>query len=204
MWRCVPNKLLVDRRGATAVELALVAAPLFFLIFAILELSIVFVLSLNLSNAAATLGRQLRVGQIIAPGASVTTSSGTQLDVADFKTALCNNMGFVPYATCMIQLQVDVRTLSSFQNQTPPNPISGGAFNTTGLCFYSGAASNIVEFRAYYLWPVITPVILSALANVTSVVTSTGTSTGTWFSISVTEVFKNEPSSSITNTGNSC
>ncbi len=178
--------------------------PLLFLIFAILELGLIFVLNFNLSNAAAALGRQLRVGQVVAPGSSVATSSGTQLDLADFKTAICNQIGLVPAATCMSQIQVDVRTLSSFQNQTPPNPISGGTFNTSGLCYYSGAASSVVEFRAYYLWPIVTPVLLSALANVNTVVTGAGATTGSWYAVSATEVFKNEPSSIITNTSNTC
>jgi Flp pilus assembly protein TadG len=193
-----------DQRGATALEFSLVAVPLFFLLFGILELGLIFVLSLNLSNAAASLGRQLRVGQVIAPGSTVASSSGTRLDLSDFKTAICNKIGLVPTATCMSQLQVDVRTLSSFQNQSPPNPISGGTFSTSSLCYYSGQASSVVEFRAYYLWPIVTPVLLSGLVNVSNVVTGSGTSSGSWFAVSATEVFKNEPSSSITNTSNSC
>jgi Flp pilus assembly protein TadG len=202
--RYVSRPFTRDQRGATAVEFALIALPLFFLLFAILELGLIFVLNLNLSNAAASLGRELKLGEVIAPGASVTTSNGTQLDLSDFKTAICNKIGLVPSATCMNQLQVDVRTLSSFQNQTPPNPISGGTFSTSGLCYYSGPASSVVEFRAYYLWPIVTPILLSSLVNVTSVATGSGTSSGAWFAVSATEVFKNEPSSSITNTSNSC
>ena len=182
----------------------MVGLPLFFLLFAILELGLIFVLNFNLSNASSAVGRQLRVGTVVAPGASVTSSSGTQLDLSDFKTAICNKIGLVPTATCMSQLQVDVRTLSSFQNQTAPNPLSSGTFNSTGLCYYSGAAGSVVEFRAYYLWPVITPVLLSGLVNATSIVTGSGTSSGNWFAVSSTEVFKNEPSNSISNTSNSC
>ncbi len=204
MDRRVLNIFASDRRGATAIEFAFVALPLFFLLFATLELGLVFVLNLNLSNAAAALGRELRVGEVIAPGSSVTSSTGTQLDLSDFKAAICSKIALVPTATCMNALQVDVRTLSSFQNQTPPNPISGGTFSTSGLCYYSGPASSVVEFRAYYLWPITTPVLLSGLANVTKVVTGSGTSSGSWVAISTTEVFKNEPSSSITNTSNSC
>jgi Flp pilus assembly protein TadG len=186
------------------VEFALVALPLFFLLFGILELALILVLNLNLSNAAGALGRELRVGEVIAPGASVTSSSGTQLDLSDFKTAICNKIQLVPTTTCMNQLQVDVRTLSSFQNQSPPNPVSGQTFSTGQLCYYSGGAGSVVEFRAYYLWPVITPVLLSGLVNVTKQVTGAGSSSGSWFMISATEVFKNEPSSSIANTGASC
>jgi Flp pilus assembly protein TadG len=193
-----------NQRGATALEFSMVALPLCFLLFAILEIGLVFVLNFNLLNATASLGRQLRLGQVIAPGASVTTSNGTQLDLADFKTAICNKMGLVPMATCTSQLQVDVRTLSSFQNQTPPNPFSNGVFDARSLCYYSGGSGSVVELRAYYLWPVLTPVLLSSLVNVTSTVTGGGTSGGQWLMVSATDVFKNEPSSSISNTSNTC
>jgi Flp pilus assembly protein TadG len=182
----------------------MVALPLFFLLFGILELGLIFVLNFNLSNATAAVGRELRVGEVIAPGAAVTASTGTQLDLTDFKTAICSKIGLVPNATCMSQLQVDVRTLSSFQNQSLTNPLSGGTFTTTGFCYYSGGAGSVVELRAYYLWPIVTPVLLGGLVNVTSTVTGSGTSSGNWFAVSSTEVFKNEPSSSITNTSNSC
>ncbi len=193
-----------NSRGATAAELALIAAPLLFLIFATLELSLIFILQMNLANAASTLGREIRVGQIVASGSSLTTSNGTQLDLADFKSQLCSNIQIVPKSTCLNQLQVDVRTQTSFSSLTPPSPISGGTFNATTLCFNSGAASSVVEFNAYYLWPVLTPGLLNSLANVKSLTTSNGTSTGTWFAISAADVFRNEPNNSIVNTSSSC
>jgi len=204
LHRRVFDKFANNRRGATAIEFCLVALPLLFLIVAILEIGLIFVMSFNLSNAAGAVGRELRVGEIIAPGASVTSSTGVQLDLSDFKTAICDRIQMVPKAICLSQLQVDVRTLSSFQNQSPPNPLSGGTFNTTGLCYYSGGAGSVVEFRAYYLWPIVTPLLLNGVVNVTSMQTSSGSNSGSWFALTATEVFKNEPSSSITNTSNTC
>ncbi len=196
--------LVHDRRGATAVEFSLVALPLLFLLFAIMELGLIFVMSLNLSNATTTLARQLRVGELVASGAAATSSNGVQLDLADFKSAICSRLSLVPLSTCVNQLQVDVRVLTSYQNQSIPNPRSGKSFNTTGFCFYSGTAGSVVEIRTYYPWSIFTPVILNALANTTSLTTSSGTSTGNWFTVSSTSVFKNEPDPNIVNTSAGC
>src|ERR1700684_3169198 len=116
------GRLIGDGAGATAVEFALLAIPFFMLLFGILELGLVFLLSVNLANATANEARQIRVGSLEAAGVSTTTSSGNQLDVSAFKTAVCNQIAVVPAATCIAQLQVDVRTLSSFGQAEPVSP----------------------------------------------------------------------------------
>jgi Flp pilus assembly protein TadG len=197
------SSLVCDRRGATAVEFSLVALPLLFMLFAIIELGLIFVLSLNLSNATTTVAREIRVGEMVAPGATATASSGVQLDLADFKSAICSRIALVPNATCVNQLQVDVRTLSSYQSP-PTNPRIGKSFSTSGFCYYSGAAGSVVEIRTYYPWAILTPFIATALANTTSLTTSSGTATGNWFTVSSTSVFKNEPDPNISNPGAGC
>ena len=59
-----------------------------------------------------------------------TTSSGNQLDVSAFKTAVCNQIAVVPAAAAIAQLQVDVRTLSSFGQAEPVSPIIGTTAST--------------------------------------------------------------------------
>lgn len=186
------------------LEFALSAAPFFVLLFGTLELGLVFVTNLCLSNATLQLARQVRVGQIVLPGSSVTSTTGTQMSLSAFKTAICNDIPILPNATCVGELQVDVRTQSTFSAQTPPNPISLRNFNTAGFCFYSGAPGNIVTMHVYLLWPITTPGLLNAFANATSTTTSNGTTTGTFAVLTSNEVFKNEPNATSTNTGNGC
>jgi Flp pilus assembly protein TadG len=196
--------LLRSRRGATAVEFAIVAPAVLLLIFAVIELGLAFTMSVNLANATSVAARQLRVGEVTAPGVAATSSTGTSLDLADFKTAVCNNIPLVALSTCQQNLQIDVRTVNSFTGQTPPSPVSGTTFSTTGLCYYSGASGSIVEVTGYYLWPVFTPVILGSLVNVTTLTTSNGSTSGSWMLLTATEVFKNEPDPNISNNASGC
>ncbi len=191
------------RDGAVAIEFAIVATPFIFLLFAIVELGIIFVTNINLSNATLLLARQIRTGGIVAPGSSATSSSGITLDLADFKQAICSKLPMVPAATCTTQLQVDIRTQSTF-GIASPSPSSGNTFNSASLCYYSGSGGSIVEFHAYYLWPVATPVLLSALVNATTY-KSGGTSTsGNFYVLQSAEAFKIEPNNSGANSGNGC
>lgn len=196
--------MLDGQRGAAMLEFALCAAPFFFLLFATLELGLLFVTNLCLTNATLNLARQVRVGEIVLPGSSVTKTSGTQMSLSAFKTAICNNIPILPNATCAGEVQVDVRTLSSFSTQTAPNPISSKNFSTAGFCFYSGAPGDIVTMHVYLVWPIATPGLLGGFANATSSTTSSGTTTGTFAVLNSDEVFKNEPNASSTNTGNGC
>ncbi len=196
--------LLADRSGAAAVEFAIVAIPFFALLFGIIELAVVFLLSVSLSNATANEARHIRVGSLEAAGVAVTTSSGNQLDVAAFKTAICNQIVLVPTSTCMSQLQVDVRTLDSFQQAAPPSPVIGSTFNTSNLCFYSGSAGSIVEVRTYYLWSLLDPILLAPLANLSQLNEASGSTFGSWLLLSSTEVMKTEAVPGEINTGASC
>jgi len=196
-----------NARGAAAVEFALIALPLFVMIGGIMEMALVFLISINLQDASITMARKIRLGAYVAPGVSVTSSSGIQLDETDFKTDVCNMVQLVPATICKAQLQVDIRPFTSFSTTSVSayNSVTGGVFNSSGLCYYSGAAGNIVVMRLYYLWPLFTPFLLNGLSNVTSYSSSAGApSTGTWAEVTAPQVFVNEPNPNTSNTGNSC
>jgi Flp pilus assembly protein TadG len=170
-----------DRKGATAVEFAIVALPFFMMIFATFELALVFLISLTLDNATTNSARQIRTGTVQATGGGASSTGG-----AAFKTAICNSMGWLQ-TQCQSNLSIDVRTLPQFKNPTAPDPLvtSGGTttFNSSSLCFYSGNAGDIVLIRAFFQWPLLTPFLnrgLQRLSNGSAVITSTAT-------------FRNEP-----------
>ena len=174
------------------------------MLFGLIELGFIYVANMSLSNSTLNLARQIRVGLVVAPGTSATSSSGNQMDLSDFKAAICSGMTIVSASTCMNQLQIDVRTQTSFQNMASVNPIAHNNFNTAGFCFYSGVPGSIVTMTAYYLWPVQTPLLFQALSNITMVTTSAGTGYGNYFVLVSSEIFKNEPSASASNTGAGC
>jgi Flp pilus assembly protein TadG len=196
--------VLRSRRGAAAVEFALVATPFIFALFAIIESGLIFVAQIDLSNATMFLARQIRTGAVMASGSSSTTS-GTVLSLSDFKTQICSAMKFIPTATCSAQLQVDMRTQSAFgSGQTTVAPIVNLNFNAASLCYNSGQAGSIVEFRAYYLWTVDTPLLLGALVNATAYTVGGTTMYGNYHVITSAEAFRIEQNASGTNAGSGC
>ncbi len=194
----------VNDRGAAALEFAIVAIPFLMLLFGIIEMSMVFIIGVVLGNATAYYARQIRVGALEATSATSTTTSGIQWDLNTLKTNLCNQIVFVSNATCMSDIQVDVRVLSAFNGSTPSSPVSGKTFNTSGLCYYSGGPGDIVEMRVYYLWPLINPALMLTLANITTYSAATPSTSGAWSMIYDTEVVKNEAVPNLSNPGTGC
>ncbi len=184
----------------------MIALPLFTMIFAVMELALVFLISISLEDAASTMARQIRVGAITAPGIAATSSTAAAPNLAAFKQDLCQYIQLVPTQTCINQIQVDIQPFSNFSGVTLPSPISGQTFSSSSLCYGSGTPGNIVLMRVYYLWPLLTPFLLGGLENVTTYTNTTGPGSGTgrWAAVSATEVFVNEPNASFTGSGVSC
>lgn len=134
--------------GSTAVEFALVALPFMVLLFAILELGLVFLLSLTLENAVIEVGRTIRTGEM-------QTNGGT---AASFKTAVCNKMGWATSATCQSALSIDVRTFSDYASSTPVDDTV-----PTTMTWNPGSQGSIVLVRAYYTWPLVAPLLNTGL-----------------------------------------
>jgi Flp pilus assembly protein TadG len=158
-----------DRRGATAVEFAMVAAPFTFMIFAIIQLALYFMVQVTLDNATAIAARQLRTGTTVADGAS--DASGQKA----FAKSICSNMGWLQ-SQCPANLTVDVRPLSG--------GYSGGVSSQAmGACYYSGSAGSAVELRSLYKWNLIAAALASSLQGPSANVAQ----------IQSTEIFQVEP-----------
>ncbi len=137
--------------GATAVEFALVAIPFLMLLFAIIELGLVFLVSITLESAVIDAGRTIRTGQVQTAGA----------DAGAFKTAVCNRMSWLG-SKCSTALQIDVNTFSDYATGT------NSAINTTvptTMAWNPGVSGSIVLVRAYYTWPLITPMLNTGLQS---------------------------------------
>lgn len=169
------------RRGATAVEFAFVALPFLTLLFAVLELGMVFLVSTTLQNAADAAGRKIRTGELQAEG-------GTR---ATFKSAICGDMAWLG-SDCATNLTVDVQTYDNFDDLMVVDPVTGartlrGPTITNGAvqegAWAPGGAEDIVLVRAYYSWTLFTPLLNSGLPNL-------GNSKRL---ISTTVTFRNEP-----------
>ena len=96
-----------DEDGATAIEFAVVALVFFSLIFAILELAIIFFINAVLSHTVVDAGRDIRLGRFANCGGA-----------AEFKALVCSRMKNL--MNCEANLRVDVATASGFRTIIMP------------------------------------------------------------------------------------
>lgn len=164
----------LDERGATAVEFGLVAAPFFMMVCGIIELAMIFMVSVSLENSTITLARTIRTGEMqTAGGANATT----------FRDTICDNMGWLQ-ADCKTKLRVDVSKFTSFSNTNGQSaPITNGAWNSATPSFNCGGPGDIVLVRAFYEWPMFAPGFNIALQKLNGGKTV----------ISAATTFRNEP-----------
>jgi Flp pilus assembly protein TadG len=162
--RRLRRDLLRDRDGSAAVEFAFVAFPFCLMIFAILEVALVFTLDSVLENAAIATGRLVRTGQASAQG----------MTAAQFKSELCSRMS-VFSDECETRATVDVRVIPQF-NFAPPDPLAGDGFDSGGLGYTNGNPGNLMLVRVWYQHPLVTTFLSQGLAKVapnTAVLTAT-------------------------------
>lgn len=161
-----------DRRGAAAVEFAMIAAPFFFLIFGLLEVCMIFIMSTLLEHAVSEASRPLRTGE--AQQASMTEE--------EFRQSVC--FEFYDILDCDARLSIDVRRIDNFAASPTGMPLDEeGNVENLDFGFEPGGANDIIAVRIFYEWDLITPVISTPLANMS----------GNKHLLSATAVFRNEP-----------
>jgi len=139
--------------GAMAIEFALIAAPFFFLLFAMLEIAVVFFVTVSMEHATMEVARTIRTGESQKAG---QTS-------ADFLSSVCDKMtNLVP---CNGNVYIDVRTFADFDGVNINNPISDDELNNGSFLYDSGEAGDIVVVRVFYVWKLNTPMISAVFAN---------------------------------------
>ena len=166
-----------DRSGTAAIEFAFVAGPFLFMIFAVIELALVFLLSTSLDAASDRASRRIRTGQF-------QTANQT---AAHFKTEVCNGMTWLA-SNCSTALSVDVRTYTQYNEVQPHNPVKtvngSRTFDDTAIQFAATIPpTKIVVVRSYYKWPLITPFLNQGLAKLDGGVAL----------VSSTQTFQTEP-----------
>jgi Flp pilus assembly protein TadG len=165
------GRLLRDRDGTAAVEFGLVVLPFCVMVFAILEVALIFTLDSVLENAAISTGRLVRTGQASAQG----------MTAAQFKTSLCSRMSIFS-GSCEANATVDVRVIPQF-NTTPPDPLAGDGFDPSGLTYANGNPGDLVLVRVWYQHPLLTSFLSQGLSSV-------GDRTAM---LTATTAFRNEP-----------
>jgi Flp pilus assembly protein TadG len=166
---------ITDRRGATAVEFALVAAPFIALIVALLQTFLVFFAQELLESVVQQSSRQILTGQ-------VQSQQATQ---AAFQQTVCNQV--VVFFSCSgLMVDVQVATAWSSANTSAPTLTFDSQGQVTNTWqFNPGGAGDIVIVRVMYLWPVFMGPLGFSLSNQPN---------GSRM-IMATAAFQNEPSS---------
>ncbi|ESY74289.1 pilus assembly protein [Mesorhizobium sp. M0051] len=151
-----------DRRGATAIEFAILSVPFALLVFAILESCISFASQEVMANITDDVARQLRTGQLKA--ADVTKDSLT--------TTICTKLEIMVSQDCPNQLLVDLRqyatfadaALAGFKIKDNDVKLTNGTaeqdFVVTG-----GAAGSRNMLRVFYKWPIMTDLLAQSMGG---------------------------------------
>ena len=130
-----------DRRGAAALEFAILAPIFFMLLFAILECCITFGAQQILTNATDDIGRDMRTGRIRPEGLTTTV----------LHDMFCDRMPALFSSGCP-GLKIDVRNFDTFEKVA--DEFSKGIVPATFRVDLGGPLSKNI-MRVFYEWPVI-------------------------------------------------
>jgi len=156
------RRYLKNKEGTAAIEFAILAIPFFMLLFATLELAVIFFINSTLTHSISEAGRQIRTGNFQACGSQ-----------EKFKELVCSGMAGL--GNCNGRLRLDVVSDSSFGAITlvePPVPnevdpadptstddIENGDFENTG-------ANVPVVIRGLYYYKLVLPPQLTRLESI--------------------------------------
>jgi len=181
--------------GVVALEFAFLALPFLFIIFALLELAIVFLLSASLDTAMERAARRVRTGDLqTAP--EFAALSGAALAAAqeqEFKDEVCRQMQWLA-GGCPKSFFVDVQVFDEWaktHQQSDPivetkdadGTVTSRTFDENATVFESGGPRAIVLARGYYKWPMLTPFLSQAVINLD----------GNVALVTSAQAFRNEP-----------
>ncbi len=161
------------RKGAVAVEFALIAVPFFWLVMALAEITLIGFAQTTLDFAIDETARRIRTGEVQTEG----------LSAEQLQEEVCGQMSGLLNVDCG-NLNLDIQAYPSFVDVENDSPLDGsGNLQTAEFDYDPGAPSEIVMARAFYRWNVVTPYFRAMFSN---------TSTAERLLVS-TVLFRNEP-----------
>jgi Flp pilus assembly protein TadG len=164
------RQFIKNRQGSTAIEFALLALPFLVLIFAIIELAIMYFVDSGLDAAVHKAVRQVRVG----------TAKSAAWDINKFKTAVCADLSYS--FSCTANLKVRSTVITDMNSVSKVSGIVGGTLTVTES-FDIGGSGDYVLIQAFLPWD---PVMkLYAFAG--------GRLSDGRYVLGAAELFKNEP-----------
>jgi Flp pilus assembly protein TadG len=173
-FRTLLRRFRRSRRGSAALQFALVAPLFFALLFAIIEVSLMFFAGQYLETINQNLARLIMTGQ--AQQATYSSSS-------DFLNKnLCQSSTTpAPVLFTCSNLSMDVQCYPSWSSVSITSPVDAGG-NFISTRFNPGGQGSIVLVRLSYMWPTFVTGLGFNLSNYGNKVLLTSTA-----------AFKNEP-----------
>lgn len=167
------------RKGATAVEFALVAAPFLALLVAMFETALVFFAGRVLDEVTEEASRYILTGQ-------AQQSNMTQAQFLQYVCTGSNTAALVSALFNCSNLMVNIQNYSDFASANTANPTL--TFNANGTVsntwnYSPGTPGSIVVVQVMYQWPIVLGPLNFNLSNL---------SNGNRLLVS-TAVFKTEP-----------
>ena len=143
-----------NRRGSAAVEFALVAPIFFGLLFAIIELAMVFFASQVLETVTQDSARMIMTGQ----------AQNAKFSQQQFKELVCSNI--VALFDCENGVSVDVQSYKTFATIDIDDPIDKDFVPPNN--YLPGGPGDVVVVRLFYKWPLFVTGLGFNLANIGS------------------------------------
>jgi Flp pilus assembly protein TadG len=144
-----------NRRGSAAVEFALVAPMFFAVLFAIIELALVFFASQILETVTQDTSRLIMTGQAQDAGYSQTL----------FKDKVCARLTVM--FDCANGVSIDVQSYKEFSAVDIKDPIEDKKFVPPNN-YLPGGPGDIVVVRLFYKWPLFVTGLGFNVANIGS------------------------------------
>ncbi len=184
-FRTAIRRFVRSRRGATAVEFALISLPLMILVFGVLELAMILLVSATLDTATDFAARNIRTGVFQQGPATMKGQDG-------FRRLVCANMNWLE-KMCSVAapepgdpdpnpLFVEARTFDSYVAAGALQPRDPNTFDPQKTDWCAGNPEDIVVVTTYFKWPIVTPLIRPLFKNYEG-----------GRMISSTRLFRNEP-----------
>lgn len=164
------QRLFKSNEGATAVEFALLVLPFFVLIFAIIEISLLFFVDSTLDGALAKTARKVRVGY----------AASQHWDINAFKNDLCTNLSLS--FGCSANVKVVASVVTNMASVTYTTSTANGVLTITET-YNTGMSGEYVLIQVFLPWKPILPMYKFAGSTL---------SDGTYI-LAAASLFKNEP-----------
>lgn len=166
------RRFRAERRGSAVVQFAFVAPLFFCMLFAIIEVALIFFANQYLETATQDSARLILTGQ----------AQTANYDKTKFKNDFCSRI--VAMFDCANGIYIDVNVYQSFSGITMNNPVDASKnFDASGLSYNPGAPGDIVVVRVFYQWPLFVTGLGFNVANLA----------GNKLLLTATAAFRNEP-----------